>query len=154
MIQLCATRCSCVAILWVSLVSFAAIILCIVSERVFLVVSVYIVMTQSGNFWIHIRMFTTAHISGHGHHRIMAKRYYKNCASVGLVTVPAGGGGTFLGGYLVKRLSLHCAGIIKFCVIATFIGITFTTCFFLSCPNLTFAGVTEPYGNNRLVSNC
>lgn len=67
---------------------------------------------------------------------------------MGLVTVPAGGGGTFLGGYLVKRLSLHCAGIIKFCVIATLIGVTFTTCFFLSCPNLAFAGVTQPYGNS------
>ncbi|XP_021915688.1 solute carrier organic anion transporter family member 4A1 isoform X3 [Zootermopsis nevadensis] len=66
---------------------------------------------------------------------------------MGLVTVPAGGGGTFLGGYLVKRLSLHCAGIIRFCVIATLIGVTFTACFFLSCPNLTFAGVTDPYGN-------
>ncbi|PNF24215.1 Solute carrier organic anion transporter family member 4A1 [Cryptotermes secundus] len=67
---------------------------------------------------------------------------------MGLVTVPAGGGGTFLGGYLVKRLSLHCAGIIKFCVVATLIGVTFTTCFFLSCPNLAFAGVTKPYRNS------
>ncbi|XP_069678542.1 solute carrier organic anion transporter family member 4A1 isoform X2 [Periplaneta americana] len=67
---------------------------------------------------------------------------------MGLVTVPAGGGGTFLGGYLVKRLSLHCAGIIKFCVFATLIGVTFTTCFFLSCPNLAFAGLTAPYGNS------
>ena len=68
---------------------------------------------------------------------------------LGLVTVPAGGGGTFLGGYLVKRLNLHCAGIIRFCVIATLVGVTFTTCFFLSCPNLAFAGVTQPYGNSR-----
>jgi hypothetical protein len=33
-------------------VSFAAITLCVVSQRVFIVV-VYFVMTQSGNFWIH-----------------------------------------------------------------------------------------------------
>jgi hypothetical protein len=32
-------------------VSFAVIILCVASERVFIVV----VMTQSGNFWIHPR---------------------------------------------------------------------------------------------------
>ncbi|KAJ4435353.1 hypothetical protein ANN_17966 [Periplaneta americana] len=70
---------------------------------------------------------------------------------MGLVTVPAGGGGTFLGGYLVKRLSLHCAGIIKFCVFATLIGVTFTTCFFLSCPNLAFAGLTAPYGNSSTI---
>jgi hypothetical protein len=43
MIQLSATRCSCIAILWVSLVSFATIILCVASQRVFIVVSVYFV---------------------------------------------------------------------------------------------------------------
>jgi hypothetical protein len=46
-----ATRCSCIAILWVSLVSFAAITLCVAFQRV-LIVSIYFVMTQSGNFWI------------------------------------------------------------------------------------------------------
>jgi hypothetical protein len=54
MVQLSATRCSCSTILWVSLVSFAAITLCIASQRVFIV---YFVMTQSGNFWIHSRNF-------------------------------------------------------------------------------------------------
>jgi hypothetical protein len=44
MIQLSATRCSCIAILWVSLVSFAAITLCVASQRVFVVVSVYFVI--------------------------------------------------------------------------------------------------------------
>jgi hypothetical protein len=38
MVQLSATRCSCIAILWVSLVSFAAITLRIASQRVFVVV--------------------------------------------------------------------------------------------------------------------
>jgi hypothetical protein len=51
-VQLSATRCSCIAILGVSLVSFAAITLCVTSQRVFIIV-VYFVMTQSGNFWIH-----------------------------------------------------------------------------------------------------
>jgi hypothetical protein len=32
-------------------VSFAAILLCVASQRVFIVV-VYFVMTQSGNFWL------------------------------------------------------------------------------------------------------
>jgi hypothetical protein len=44
MVQLSATRCSCMAILWVCLVSFAAITLCVVSQRVFIVVSVYFVI--------------------------------------------------------------------------------------------------------------
>jgi hypothetical protein len=38
MVQLSATRYSCVAILWFSLVSFAAITLCVASQRVFIVV--------------------------------------------------------------------------------------------------------------------
>jgi hypothetical protein len=37
-------------------VSFVAITLCVASQRVsFVVVVVYFVMTQSGNFWIHSR---------------------------------------------------------------------------------------------------
>lgn len=64
---------------------------------------------------------------------------------MGIITVPAGGGGTFLGGYLVKKLNLSCSGIIRFCLFATVFAALFTICFFLSCPNLTFAGVTAPY---------
>jgi hypothetical protein len=41
MVQLSTTRCSCIAISWVSLVSFAAITLCVASQRVFIVVSVH-----------------------------------------------------------------------------------------------------------------
>jgi hypothetical protein len=37
------TICSCIAILWVSLVSFAAITLCVASRRVFIVVVIYFV---------------------------------------------------------------------------------------------------------------
>jgi hypothetical protein len=37
MLQLSATRCNCITILWVSLVSFAAITLCIASQWVFVV---------------------------------------------------------------------------------------------------------------------
>jgi hypothetical protein len=44
MVQLSATRYSCIAILWVSLVSFATITLCIDSQQVFIVVSVYFVI--------------------------------------------------------------------------------------------------------------
>jgi len=51
MIQHCSTRCSCVAILWVTLVSFVAKTLCVASQRVFIVVD--FIMIKSGNFWIH-----------------------------------------------------------------------------------------------------
>lgn len=68
---------------------------------------------------------------------------------MGVITVPAGGGGTFLGGYLVKKFNLTCAGIIKLCLIATIIATLFTICFMLSCPNLTFAGVTAAYFSSK-----
>jgi len=44
MVQLSATRCSCVAILRAGLVSFAAITLCVASQQVFMVVSIYFVI--------------------------------------------------------------------------------------------------------------
>jgi hypothetical protein len=64
MVQLSATRCSCIAILWVSLVKFAAITLCVASQRVFIVVSVYFVIdsvrklldTPSYMVWTHVVM--------------------------------------------------------------------------------------------------
>jgi hypothetical protein len=37
-------------------VRFAAITLCVASQRVFIVVSVYFVMTRSENYWIHPRV--------------------------------------------------------------------------------------------------
>jgi hypothetical protein len=43
-VQLSATRCSCITILWVSLVSFATIILCLASQWVVIVVSVHFVI--------------------------------------------------------------------------------------------------------------
>jgi hypothetical protein len=55
MVQPSATRCSCIAILSVGLVSFAAITLFVDSQRVFFFVSIYFVMTQSGGVWIRPR---------------------------------------------------------------------------------------------------
>jgi hypothetical protein len=57
MVQLSTTRCNCIVILWVSLVSSAAITLCVASQRVFVVVVVVVVvvdfvMDSSGTFWI------------------------------------------------------------------------------------------------------
>jgi hypothetical protein len=51
MVELSATRCICIAILCASLVSFAAITLCVASRQVFIVV--ISLSTQSGKFWIH-----------------------------------------------------------------------------------------------------
>ncbi|XP_046382787.1 solute carrier organic anion transporter family member 4A1 isoform X2 [Ischnura elegans] len=69
---------------------------------------------------------------------------------MGLVTVPAGGGATFLGGYLVKHFNLKCSGIIKACILFTTFGLLFTCGFFLNCPNSPLAGVTAPYNSSTL----
>jgi hypothetical protein len=56
MVQLSASRSSCIAILRVSLVSFAAITLRVAIQRLFVVVVIVdFVMTQSGNFRIRPR---------------------------------------------------------------------------------------------------
>jgi hypothetical protein len=54
MVHLSDTRCSCIAILWASSVSFAAITLCVASQRVLTVV--YLVMIQARNFLIRPRI--------------------------------------------------------------------------------------------------
>ncbi|XP_045774557.1 solute carrier organic anion transporter family member 4A1 isoform X1 [Maniola jurtina] len=79
---------------------------------------------------------------------------------LGVITVPAGGGGTFLGGWLVKRWRLACAGIIKLCVAATLIAALFSLSFVLSCDDYPYAGVTTPYNSpsvpnaDRLTADC
>jgi hypothetical protein len=50
MVQLSATRCSCIAVLWVALVTSAAIALCVASQRVFIVVLSISLLTEFGYF--------------------------------------------------------------------------------------------------------
>jgi hypothetical protein len=50
MVQLSVTRCSCIAILWVSLESFASITLCLLLNVCLLLLFVSLA-TQSWNFW-------------------------------------------------------------------------------------------------------
>jgi len=44
MVQLSATRCSCIAILWASLLILSAITLCVASQRVFIAAVVYFII--------------------------------------------------------------------------------------------------------------
>ncbi|XP_069185956.1 solute carrier organic anion transporter family member 4A1 isoform X2 [Procambarus clarkii] len=69
---------------------------------------------------------------------------------VGFVVVPAGGGGTFLGGWLVKRLQLRCSGILKMCIIFSLICLLSCFTFVISCPNIDFAGVNVDYSNKSV----
>ncbi|XP_059920297.1 solute carrier organic anion transporter family member 4A1 isoform X1 [Gadus macrocephalus] len=63
----------------------------------------------------------------------------------GIMVVPAGGGGTFLGGYIVKRLNLRCRGIIRFCMLCALVSLLAIFIFLIHCPNEPMAGITEPY---------
>ncbi|KAL6482638.1 hypothetical protein MHYP_G00075100 [Metynnis hypsauchen] len=63
----------------------------------------------------------------------------------GYMVVPAGGGGTFLGGYIVKKLNLRCRGIIRFCMLCAMVSLLAIFIFLLHCPNVPMAGVTMPY---------
>lgn len=75
---------------------------------------------------------------------------------VGLLVVPAGGGGTFFGGFLSKRLRLTRSGVIKlwiFCQIFTIPGVFG---FFFNCPTSDFFGVSIGVDGNlpQLDSTC
>ncbi|KAG7224230.1 hypothetical protein INR49_000473 [Caranx melampygus] len=63
----------------------------------------------------------------------------------GYMVVPAGGGGTFLGGYIVKRLNLRCRGIIRFCMVCAMVSLLAIFIFLIHCPNVPMAGITAPY---------
>ncbi|XP_062316370.1 solute carrier organic anion transporter family member 4A1 isoform X1 [Osmerus eperlanus] len=63
----------------------------------------------------------------------------------GYMVVPAGGGGTFLGGYIVKRMNLRCRGIIRFCMLCALVSLLAVFIFLVHCPNVPMAGVTAPY---------
>jgi hypothetical protein len=60
---LSATRCSCIAILWVRLVSFAAITLCVASQRVFIVVRAYFVIDSVRKFFGYTVIYFPRHLS-------------------------------------------------------------------------------------------
>lgn len=70
-----------------------------------------------------------------------------------MICVHAGGIGTYLGGYAVKKFMLCCSKTIKFCMISSLIAAIFTVCFLLSCPNINFAGVTSVYDRSNFELN-
>ncbi|KAM8774747.1 solute carrier organic anion transporter family member 4A1 [Rhynchonycteris naso] len=68
----------------------------------------------------------------------------------GYLVVPAGGGGTFLGGFFVNKLKLRGSRIIKFCLICSLTSLLATLVFFTHCPNVPMAGVTAHYNGSLL----
>lgn len=66
------------------------------------------------------------------------------------MVVPAGGGGTFLGGYIVKRLNLRCRGIIRFCIVCALSGLVTIIIFLVHCPDTPMAGITAEYQTRQM----
>lgn len=64
---------------------------------------------------------------------------------VGYAVVPAGGGGTFLGGVLVRMLKLKVRGIIRMCLILSLILLPLLLIFLLRCQESRFVGISVPY---------
>ncbi|XP_077908251.1 solute carrier organic anion transporter family member 4A1 isoform X4 [Ictidomys tridecemlineatus] len=64
----------------------------------------------------------------------------------GYLVVPAGGGGTLLGGYFVNRFKLRGSGTVRFCLLCTLISLLCFLVFLTHCPNVPVAGVTAGYG--------
>ncbi|XP_030068374.1 solute carrier organic anion transporter family member 4A1 isoform X2 [Microcaecilia unicolor] len=78
----------------------------------------------------------------------------------GYLVVPAGGGGTFLGGFIVNKMKLHFSGIIKLCLFCAVLSLFGIFIFLVHCPNMPVAGVTAPYngsvldGSLNLIASC
>uniref|UniRef100_Q8K078-2 Isoform 2 of Solute carrier organic anion transporter family member 4A1 n=1 Tax=Mus musculus TaxID=10090 RepID=Q8K078-2 len=68
----------------------------------------------------------------------------------GYLVVPAGGGGTLLGGFLVNKFKLRGSGIIRFCLFCTLTSLLAFFVFLMHCPNVHMAGVTTGYVGSLL----
>ncbi|XP_052040487.1 solute carrier organic anion transporter family member 4A1 isoform X2 [Apodemus sylvaticus] len=68
----------------------------------------------------------------------------------GYLVVPAGGGGTLLGGFLVNKFKLRGSGIIRFCLFCTLTSLLAFFVFLIHCPNVHMAGVTTGYVESLL----
>ena len=67
---------------------------------------------------------------------------------LGGIAIPGACIGTFLGGYLLKRLSLRPKGAIQMVMIFNLIGLSlYGLLFVLGCDNVKMAGTTSPYFN-------
>ena len=73
---------------------------------------------------------------------------------VGLIVVPAGGLGTFLGGWVIKRFNLDRGKIILMCISFQFITLPFMMNLLMSCPAPTYASLTSTATVSTPRSDC
>ena len=63
----------------------------------------------------------------------------------GAVTLLGGAGGMVLGGILIRKFKFGVIGMVRLCVLMSLLAIVVGGGFFISCPNIDFAGVTTSY---------
>lgn len=61
--------------------------------------------------------------------------------------VPAGGGGTLLGGFFVNKLKLRGSSVTKFCLACSLTSLLAILVFFTHCPNVPMVGVTARHNS-------
>lgn len=66
---------------------------------------------------------------------------------MGMVVVPAGGLGTFFGGYIVKRLHMSREQVLRMYIYCQLITIPCSLGFLFHCQNVPFAGINQHYNN-------
>lgn len=71
---------------------------------------------------------------------------------VGFVAVPGGAGGTFLGGYIIKKFDLHVKRIIQITIAAVAGSLVFSLVLIINCPSIPLAGVNIMYGSTDIKS--
>ena len=71
---------------------------------------------------------------------------------MGMVVVPAGGLGTFFGGYLVKKFHLTREQVLRMYIYCQLITIPCSLGFMSHCSNVPFAGISSRYNNSHHIT--
>nr|XP_022335253.1 solute carrier organic anion transporter family member 4A1-like isoform X3 [Crassostrea virginica]XP_022335254.1 solute carrier organic anion transporter family member 4A1-like isoform X3 [Crassostrea virginica] len=81
--------------------------------------------------------------------KVLEEKFNMSPAESGLimggVTLGGGAGGMVLGGVLIKCLKLQIRGMMRLCLLMSFVGLLVGAGFFINCEETSFAGITVQY---------
>ncbi|KAJ8308424.1 hypothetical protein KUTeg_013298 [Tegillarca granosa] len=87
--------------------------------------------------------------------KVLEEKFDSNPGDAGLimggVTLGGGAGGMVLGGVLIKIFKLNLKGMVRLCSMMSFLALLVGAGFFINCPDVNFAGVTQPYMINGIM---
>ncbi|GAB1285293.1 Solute carrier organic anion transporter family member 4C1 [Apodemus speciosus] len=67
-------------------------------------------------------------------------------ASTGIILVPGGAIGNFLGGFIVSKLKMSCRSQMKFIMLTSIMSLLLLILnIFVKCERVKFAGISEDY---------